>query len=189
LSLLEELLPHYDVNEVHDIWVSASPAAAYAALRAVTPLEIRLLVPLMALRVLPGLVARARLPAVDLRAPVVEGFLRNGFLVLGEREGEELVVGAAGRFWQVRGSDGVRRLGAPEAFAAFAEPGSARSAMNFSVTPEAGGARVRTETRIAGTDAAGTRAFRRYWWAIAPGSGAIRRSWLNAIRRRAERSR
>jgi hypothetical protein len=188
LTLLDEVLPAYDVSEVHDTWVTAPPAVTWAALLDVTPLEIRLLVPLMALRVAPGLLARGRRPRIDLRGPVLDGFVANGFLVLGERPGEELVVGAAGRFWQVRGAEGVRRLESPEAFAAFAEPASARSATNFTVTPETGGTRVRTETRIAGTDAAGTRAFRRYWRMIALGSSVIRVSWLNAIRRRAERA-
>ena len=41
-----------------------------------------------------------------------------------------------------------------------------------------------TETRIAGTDTASTRRFRAYWLLIRLGSGAIRRSWLKAIRRR-----
>jgi hypothetical protein len=188
LTLLDDVLPRYDVSEVHDTWVSAPPAAAWAAVLEVTPLEIRLLVPLMAVRVAPGLVARGRRPRIDLRGPVLDGFLGNGFLVLAERAGEELVVGAAGRFWQVRGAEGLRRLESPDAFDAFTEPASARSATNFTLTPETGGTRVRTETRIAGTDADGTRAFRRYWRAIGLGSSAIRVSWLNAIRRRAERS-
>ncbi|MDX6669807.1 MAG: hypothetical protein QOI91_170 [Solirubrobacteraceae bacterium] len=187
MTLLDDALPRFDVHEVHDTWVSAPPDAVWAAVMQVTPLEIRLLVPLMALRVAPGLLARGRRPAIHLRAPVLDGFLGNGFLVLAERKGEELVVGAAGRFWQIRGAEGVRRLRSPDAFASFDEPASARTAMNFTLRPETGGTRVRTETRIVGTDADGTRAFRRYWRAIALGSSAIRVSWLNAIRRRAER--
>ncbi len=75
----------------------------------------------------------------------------------------------------------------PEGFAAFDEAGCARAAMSFRLEADRGhGVRVATETRIAGTDAAGTRACRRYWRAIAPGSAAIRLSWLNAIRRRAQ---
>jgi hypothetical protein len=36
-------------------------------------------------------------------------------------------------------------------------------------------------------DAAARRAFAHYWLVVRPGSGAVRRSWLRAIRRRAER--
>lgn len=156
-------------------------------MRAVTPLDVRLLLPLMAMRVLPGLFLRRRLPGVDPRAPVLEAFLRNGFLLLGERRGEEVVVGAVGRFWQVSGAQGVRPIGSPEEFKAFDEPGWARAVTNFFVRPDGTGSRVSTETRVAGTDAEATRMFRRYWRVIAPGSAAIRRSWLAAIRRRAER--
>jgi len=41
--------------------------------------------------------------------------------------------------------------------------------------------------RVACTDARSTRRFARYWWLIRPASGAIRRSWLAAIKRHAER--
>jgi hypothetical protein len=44
-----------------------------------------------------------------------------------------------------------------------------------------------TETRIQGTDERARRSFRRYWRLVMPGSAAIRRAWLRAIRKRAER--
>jgi hypothetical protein len=40
---------------------------------------------------------------------------------------------------------------------------------------------------VACTDPASARRFARYWWLIRPASGAIRRSWLAAIKRRTER--
>jgi len=40
---------------------------------------------------------------------------------------------------------------------------------------------------VACTDASSARRFARYWWLIRPASGAIRRRWLAAIKRRAER--
>jgi hypothetical protein len=185
--ILDDVLPRWDVNEIHATTVASPPDAAYRAVRAVTPLDIRLLLPLMAIRVLPGLVLRRRLPGVSPRAPVIEAFLRNGFLLLGERPGAEIVVGAVGRFWQVSGAQGVRPMGSPAAFGSFDEPGWAKAVTGFVVRPEGECSRVITETRIAGTDAGATRKFRRYWRVIAPGSAAIRVSWLNAIRRRAER--
>jgi hypothetical protein len=41
--------------------------------------------------------------------------------------------------------------------------------------------------RVACTGARSTRRFARYWWLIRSAGGAIRRSWLAAIKRRAER--
>ena len=76
-----------------------------------------------------------------------------------------------------------------EDFLSFAGPGYAKAAIAFLVRPERGGSRVVTETRVAGTSPEATRALLRYWVAIRLGSGAIRRSWLAAIRRRAARAR
>lgn len=74
-------------------------------------------------------------------------------------------------------------------FLSFAEPGLAKAAIAFLVRPERGASRVITEIRVASTSPDATRAMRRYWRAIRLGSGAIRRSWLAAIRRRAVRVR
>ena len=46
---------------------------------------------------------------------------------------------------------------------------------------------VSTETRVWAGDPRTQRNFALYWWTIRLGSGLIRRMWLRAIRRRAER--
>ena len=178
-TLLEEVLPEYDVHEVHELWVPAEPEEAFEAVMAVSAREVRLFRPLMRLRTF-GRSQRV----FDAEAPLLEEMLKIGFVKLGERPGEEVVVGAIGRFWSPTGN---KPIPTPD-FTAFAEPGYAKAAMNFTVTPERGGSLVATETRIVGTDAEATRKFRRYWFAIRLGSGAIRRSWLRAIRRRLRRA-
>jgi hypothetical protein len=183
VSLIDDVLPHWDVNEVHSKRISAPSDATYAAILALTPLDVRLLVPLMALRALPGLVLRRASLSVDLRAPLTDVFVRNGFQVLAERPGEELVLGVVGQFWNLGGS--IRRLGSAEEFLAFAEPGHAKAATNFVVRADGADSRVTTETRVVGTDEDATRMFRRYWRVVMPGSAVIRRSWLAAIARRA----
>ena len=35
-SLLEEVLPRFDVSEVHDVWVPARPSLVFAAVKQVT---------------------------------------------------------------------------------------------------------------------------------------------------------
>ena len=44
-----------------------------------------------------------------------------------------------------------------------------------------------TETRVQLTDEAARRAFRRYWFVVRLFSGLVRRSWLAAAKRRAEK--
>jgi hypothetical protein len=173
--LLDEVMPDYDVQEVHALWVPAAPDTAYEAVNAVSAREIRLFGPLMRLRTF-GRSSRL----FDPDAPLLAELLKAGFMRLGEQPGDEVVVGAIGRFWSPFGNKPL----VVEDFCAFAEPGYAKAALSFSVRPEGEGSRITTETRIAGTDAAATRKFRRYWLLIRLGSGAIRRSWLKAIRRR-----
>jgi hypothetical protein len=174
-TLLEEVMAEYDVNEVHELWVPADPETAYVAVLAVSASEVRLFGPLMRLRTL-GRSSRV----FDATKPLLGEMKRIGFVELGVRPGEEIVLGAIGRFW----SPLRNRPRATADFAGFDEPGYAKAAMNFTVAPDGNGSRITTETRIVGTDAAATRKFRRYWLLIRPGSGAIRRSWLKAIRRR-----
>jgi hypothetical protein len=174
-ELIEKVMPHYDVHEVHSLWVPASPADAYAAVKSVSAREVRLFGPLMLLRTF-GRSGRV----FDPDAPLLGEMLKVGFVQLGERRGAEVVVGAIGRFWSPFGN----KPRVVDDFAAFAEAGYAKAALNFTVRSERDGSLITTETRIIGTDAEATRKFRRYWLLIRLGSGAIRRSWLKAIRRR-----
>ena len=180
---LDEFLPDYEQNEIHSTGVAAPPEAVMAAIRSLTAREVPVLVALMALRALPArLVGRRRRPR---EGTILEGFLRGGFVTLADRP-HELVVGAVGRFWRASGD--VRRVSSDE-FAAFSEPGYAKAAFNMQAQPSAeGGTLLTTETRIQATDEHARRRFRRYWLVVHPGSAAIRRAWLRAIRRRAERS-
>jgi hypothetical protein len=177
-------MPEWDVREFHETSVAAPPAAAFAAARAVTAPEVRLFLPLMALRLLPAAFSRRR-PAVDLRAPLIDLFVRNGFVLLDEVPGRELVLGAAGRFWLPGGGEPPEHLRTAADFAAFDEPGYAKGIVNILVEAAGERSRVSTETRVACTDAEALKWFRRYWRVIYPGSALIRRSWLGAIRSRA----
>jgi hypothetical protein len=141
----------------------------------------------MGARVLPGRLLgspRARFGADE---PLLGWAVRFGFTVLGQDERQELVVGAIGQPW-LAGGRGVAVADGTQ-FATFDQAGYAKMAASFRLDPIAGGGTVRlsTETRVACTDAASARRFARYWRLVRPASGAIRRSWLAAIKRRAER--
>jgi hypothetical protein len=185
-SLIEEVLPRFDASEVHDVWVAATPQLVFAAVRQVTVQEVRLLRPLEALRALPGLLARRPVFWPNPSARLLDQFT-TGVVPLGERPGTEIAAGAIGRFWRLVGNE-TAVVRTREEYLSFDEPGYAKAAISFLVLPERGGSRVITETRIAGTSPDATRALLRYWRAIRLGSGAIRRSWLAGIRRRAVRT-
>jgi hypothetical protein len=178
---LDEFLPDYDVNEVHSTRVAAPPDRVLAVVRGLTSRDVPLARVLMAVRTVPARL-RGRRRTVD--SPIVGQFIRAGFVVLAERP-DELALGGVGRFWQPSAT--IRRIGADE-FAGFDEPGWAKAAFNFEARPAPDGRTLlRTETRIQGTDEGAKRSFRRYWRVVMPGSAAIRRAWLRAIRKRAER--
>jgi hypothetical protein len=58
--------------------------------------------------------------------------------------------------------------------------------MGFHLSTEGGDTRLVTQTRIEGTDAGARIRFGAYWRLIYPGSALLRRTWLLAIKRRAE---
>ena len=94
-------MPRFDVHEVHRIRIAAPPDVVYEAARTVTAGEVRLFRPLMLLRMMPTRL-RGRMTSVDGATPLLDLFLRNGFLLLDERPGSEFVAGAIGRFWSLR---------------------------------------------------------------------------------------
>jgi hypothetical protein len=183
--LIDDWLPSFDESEFHTREIAAEPAAVEAALRELTARDLRLTGLLMGVRTLPALLTGRRAPRVD--GPLVDGLLTAGFVLLDERPGQQVVLGLAGRPWRPRG-DGVDPLEGPAAFRSYDRPGSVRCAWDFVLAPGAnGGTLLATETRIAGTDARGTRTFRRYWRLVQPGSSLIRRDVLRAVAARAVR--
>jgi hypothetical protein len=168
VTLLDELVPAWDFDERHGIRADAPAERLLQAVREVTPADAPLLRRLFAVR---GIRAAADVP-------VVEGMLRGGFLLLGERP-DELVAGAVGRPWRV-----WERARRDADFAAFDEPGYVKMAVGFLARD----GELVTETRVRATDDDARRRFRPYWLVVRPASGLTRRSWLAAARRRAEAS-
>jgi hypothetical protein len=161
MGRLDEFLPAYDVGERHERLVNASPVDALAAALASPVAPGGLVRTLFRLRGLPG-------------GGTVYGAMRAmGFSEL-VREPHCVVVGAAGRPWVPRGG-----------LVAFDKAGSGqvRMLLEVSATPVGDRALLYTETRVAAMDDRSRRAFRRYWLAVGPFSGVIRRRWLAAAER------
>ncbi len=160
-SHLDRLMPQFQFSERHTIHVDAPPERVYAAVRAVTAGDIRFFRTLTSIRRLGRPLPPGILHAPE-NEPILDLATRTSFRWLANDPPHELVVGTR----VARDTD---------------------AAMNFVIAPDGrGGSNVSTETRVyAATDAA-ARTFRVYWRVILPGSDIIRRSWLRAIKRRAE---
>jgi hypothetical protein len=187
-TVLDRLVPTFQAVEGHATTIAASADQVWAALAQVTVGELGLFRLLMGLRVLPGRLRGRPRARFDAEEPLLGWAVRFGFTILGEEVRRELVVGAIGQPWRLAGGRAIAVAGGEE-FAAFDRAGFAKMAANFRLGPIAGGRAIQlsTETRVACTDARSARRFARYWWLIRPASGAIRRRWLAAIKRRAER--
>ena len=162
-----DALPVYHHREHHSIWIDASPDAALAAARDTRPEDVPLVSMLFRLR---GLRSRRGMP-------IWASMQARGFRL---HDPETLTL--IGRPWTPGAG---LRLG--EDFVHFGEPGYAKMAMDLRAVPEGGGARLETETRVFLTDASARRRFGAYWVVVRPFSGLIRRRWLRAAKRHAER--
>ena len=188
-TVLDRLVPTFQASERHATTITASPDQVWATLSQVTMGELGLFRLLMGARVLPGRLLGSPRARFDAAEPLLGWAVRFGFTVLGEDAPRELVVGAIGQPWRLAGGRSAAVADGDD-FAAFDQPGYAKLAANFRLAPTVGGSAIQltTETRVACTDPASARRFARYWWLIRLASGVIRRSWLAAIKRRAERA-
>lgn len=182
--LIDEYLPEYDVVERHRTAIRASRERVYEAVRELDMTRSPVIRGLFALRGLPALLARSSARRVGSLGLTLDGLLDTGFVLLGERPGEELLLGLVGRFWTPTGD--LVRVEAKD-FRDFRQPGYARAVWNFSLSEsEAGATLLATETRVRCLDSASRRRFRLYWTVVGPFSGLIRREILRSIKRDVE---
>jgi hypothetical protein len=156
---LDEFTPVYQWHEVHEIVVAAPRDRVDAAIRAVTPEEIRYFRTLTWLRRAGG----PSRPGV-LNPPAHEPILRM-FKVGADEPGREILL-----VMQAQRGEAMSKIG-----------------FNFRIEEiDPAHCRVITETRIYTRGRHMVRGFGAYWRMIYPGSALIRRSWLRAIKNRAE---
>jgi hypothetical protein len=184
-SLLDQIMPVYDVGSRHTIAVAARPADVYQAARHADLGRPTLVRVLMGVRTLPALAARLVGGSARSRAGA-DRYAVGGarFTLVAEAPGEEFVLGIMGRFWRPTGSL-IRAT--PEQLRQPPPPGTVQALWNFRVEPSGPGTTLSTETRVRCADEATRRRFLLYWRVVKPGSGLIRRSILGHMRASAER--
>jgi hypothetical protein len=175
---LDQVMPAYQCVERHTARVHARPEQVMQAVRQSTLGDMKSLAALVKIRA-----AALRTPAPDVAARrderVLEAFSGVGL----DADANELVV-----FWAAN----LREMRRPELhtaqqFVAYREEGTVKMAFDFQAQPAGDGwSLLSTETRVLSLDEATSRGMGRYWRLIVPGSGLLRRQWLDGIRRRAE---
>jgi hypothetical protein len=179
---LDEFARVWQFHEVHSLRVAAPPDRVYDAIKQVRADEIWLFRTLTWIR-RGGRTAPPSILNAGADRSIIEVATKGGFVLLADDPPRELVLGTI-----VAAPTGPR---SPLTAAMFREPvpdGFALATMNFLVTPDGmGGSIVSTETRVAAAGPA-RRTFAAYWRVIYPGSSLLRRTWLRAIARRANRA-
>jgi hypothetical protein len=180
-SLVDEYLPVYDIADAAAVEVEADAPSSWAALLDVDLIEVGKNKPLVGalgmLRILPDVVASllhgerpAKAPSsIRLRDLTHIEPRAGGWLLLGERDNEEIALGLVGKFWRpiIEFAD----VG-PDGFRDFSEPGYAKHVYSLSVSEiEPGRTLLRAEMRVGTTDDHARKWFRRYW-TLGVGSGA-----------------
>jgi hypothetical protein len=178
-SRLDEIMPEYQFSERHSARIHARPEQVLLAIRQSTFRDMASLATLLRLR---GLIVRMPDTGDSLQdRRVLEAFSASGYLSGGSEH--EIVMGG-GADVRAKRPLGVRTL---QEFADHREQGTVKMAFNFTVDDAGDGwSSVSTETRVMALDDATRRGMGRYWRLIVPGSGLLRRQWLEGIKKRAE---
>jgi hypothetical protein len=197
-ELAEDFLPVYDVSDAVAAVVEADGETAWRALLDVDLLKLGRAAPLVgmlgALRMLPEVVGhllhgeRPAKPPESMRLrdlPSIPMY-KGGWILLGERPGEEIALGLVGRFW--RPVIELARISNASEFREFNEPGFAKTVYDLSARElDSNRTLLSGLMRTATTDEQARRWFRRYWtFGVGSGAHILVGSLLESARRAAE---
>lgn len=177
---LDDVMPEYQFSEVHALRVHARTEQVMHATRESTFGDMTSLAMLLKVR---GAAIRTPAPrGGDLQDKrVLDAFSASGYLLDGSDH--EIVLFGAANVRKQRRPD-VRTA---QQFVDYRERGSVKMAFDIRAEEAGDGWSVlSTETRVMALDDATRSGMGRYWRLIVPGSGLLRRQWLDGIRRRAE---
>jgi hypothetical protein len=197
-ELADDFLPVYDVSDAVATVADADRETAWRALLDVDLLKLGREAPLLgtlgALRMLPEVVGHllhgerpAKPPdAMRLRDLASIPMYEGGWILLGERPGEEIALGLVGKSW--RPVIEFARVTSSDEFREFDVPGFAKTVYNLAVR-EVGTSKTLLSglMRTATTDEHARRWFRRYWtFGVGTGAHVLVGALLDSARRAAE---
>lgn len=167
--LINEYLKSYEFSEYHEILISQGPQAIFPLIKTIRFKKSKIIHGLFLIRRLP--------PKMD----TLTGFLESGFILLGEKKNEEILVGF---ILSVRGIQVV----SPLEFKEFNETKSIKGVWNFRLTGRGHETLLSTETRVHCPGKTTRIFFLFYWLLISYFSGIIRKEILRLIKEEAESS-
>jgi hypothetical protein len=180
MKSIQKYLPQPMHSETLRIFVSANPAVAWEAARHHNMSSIPWVNFLFKLRTIADIFHREKPEFGDTKKGVIDEIAEHnqGFIVLEENSGKDVVVGAIGKFWHL--NIPFQQI-TPVGFQPFNEPGWAKVAWAISVEPYMNGSTVCFDLRTAATDRASWVKLNRYYHVIGFFSRLIRRSLMNRL--------
>ena len=176
---LDDIMPEYHFYETHSTRVHARPEHVMQAVRESTFRDMKSLSTLLKIRAAALRIHGTGVLPQDRR--ILDAFSAPGML-LGASDHEVLKCWIANLRAQRLAE--VRTL---QEFKEYREPGGIKMAFNFLVEDAGEGwCTLSTDTRVLALDDLTRSGMARYWRFIVPGSGLLRRQWLDGIKRRAE---
>lgn len=179
MRLIQQFLPEPRHREIHRIFVRARPEAAWEAARHFDAGEIPWIQLLFNLRTLPARLTGHAVEVADTRIGVDQiADNDNGFYILAENPGREVVIGSVGQFWHLE----IPFAGiTPVEFRDFDAPGWGKLAWSISVAPYGNGSTVAFELRTTATDDVSWDKLQRYFLVIGFFSRQIRSSVMKHL--------
>lgn len=181
-ALLDQCMPTYEAAVQDDAHVAAPAEIAFRVASRLDIQELALVRAIFKARavLLGGDTEKVRLPR-----PLLAWMKALGWVALAEIPGRAVVLGNVTQPWEAIAAPRVMQ---PPEFAAFAEPGYVKIVTTWAAEPIGPNeSRLTLRTRVATTDSAARRRFRRYWAVFSLGSLLIRYVALGVVKRQIER--
>ena len=179
MRAIQQQLPNARHIEQMRIFVQASPSESWKIARHFDLSSIHWIRFLFYLRTITEKLNRSKQDQIDNRLGV-DQIVQNGqgFMLLQEEDGKEVVIGAIGKFWRLRIP--FANI-SPSQFQKYHEPGWGKIAWSISVEPFLSGSTISIELRTDATDEESWIKFKRYYRLIGPFSRLIRKASLSTF--------
>jgi hypothetical protein len=182
---LDIYIPKYEFRVFHSISIDADPARVYTALKELLPREISWMVRfLLAVRDLPYRLFR-KVPKENPDEPFLSQMIAQGATLLEDSQ-DGVVFGMIGEFWKLTGGEEIKPADRRE-FVEFDAANYATAVADMRIAGENGKTVLSTETRVSLPNEKNRRKFAFYWRLIYLPGNWIRRLWLRAVKRKAEK--
>ena len=180
-TVLDNIMPEYQFSEIHSARIRARPAQVMQSVRESTWGDMKSLRTLLKIRGASLHTPSHASSAFSQDKRILDAFAASGY-VSGGSDHEIVMCGGV----NVRAQH-VLEARTLQEWSDFHEPAAVKMAFDFYVADAGGGwSTITTETRVLATDDLTRRGMARYWRLIVPGSGLLRRQWLDGIKIRAE---